>query len=301
MPAAMARAAAGNKREAAENLGAADQNGPLPKTATTPKTADMSAHPASFPADSLAAGLAAALDWWRDAGLDYDFQDDPRDWLPVEEPAGEVLEPIHPALAKPVAAPEEQKPQMGGPREDWPQSLADFTPWWMGEPSLDQGLTHERVPPRGPAHARLMVLVAHPEAEDAAAGLLLAGAQGKLLSSMLPVLGLAEDEVYVASVLPRTMPSPDWAGLLAQGIGPVLAHHIALAAPQRLLVLGQSILSLLGHEPAQKTAKLRLSVGQGQPEQLIEALASYDLGVMLEHASRKRGLWQAWLDWTARV
>jgi uracil-DNA glycosylase family 4 len=276
------------------------EKGPLPKRATIAKTAGVSAHPASFPADSLAAGLAAALDWWRDAGLDYDFQDDPRDWLPIEEAAGEVLEPIHPALAKPIATPEEQRPQMGGPRETWPQSLADFTPWWMGEPSLDQGLTHERVPPRGPAHAKLMVLVAHPEAEDAAAGRLLAGAQGKLLSSILPVLGLAEEEVYVGSVLPRAMPSPDWAGLLTQGIGPVLTHHIALAAPQRLLVLGQSILSLLGHEPAQKTAKLRLSVGQGQPEQLIEVLASYDLGVMLEYASRKRGLWQAWLDWTGR-
>ena len=42
----------------------------------------------------------------------------------------------------------------------------------------------------------------------------------------------------VASALPRHAPHPDWAALARDGLGDVLAHHVTLAAPQRLLVLG---------------------------------------------------------------
>ena len=79
-----------------------------------------------------------------------------------------------------------------------------------------------------------MVLVEEPEAEDSEA--LLSGPEGRLLDAMLAAFGLKREDAYLASVLPRHKPAPDWNVLMQQGIGQVIAHHIGLAAPERLLV-----------------------------------------------------------------
>ena len=47
---------------------------------------------------TLGESLAAALDWWREAGVDGDFADEPRNWLEKPEAAAaeasnRVLEP----------------------------------------------------------------------------------------------------------------------------------------------------------------------------------------------------------------
>ena len=36
---------------------------------------------------SLSAQIHAAFEWWADAGVDLDFDDDATDWLVTEEPA----------------------------------------------------------------------------------------------------------------------------------------------------------------------------------------------------------------------
>ena len=43
---------------------------------------------------TLGESLAAALDWWREAGVDGDFADEPRNWLArPEAPEGAVPAP----------------------------------------------------------------------------------------------------------------------------------------------------------------------------------------------------------------
>ena len=251
----------------------------------------------SFAPDSLAAGLAAALDWWRDAGVDYDYTDDPRDWLPAPPP-----EPgARPILQAPPPEPEPEKPHFGGSPENWPKTLADFAPWWLSEPLLDAGRTSDRVPPRGQANPALMILVPEPEAGDAETGRLLSARQGKLLTAMLAAMGLGEEDIYLASALPRATPAADWAGLKAAGLGAILAHHIALVAPARLLALGGNILPLLGHELPQNPAILPI-VNQhaaGQEPKDIPALAAPDPATLLDRPNSKAGLWQRWLRWTA--
>ena len=196
-----------------------------------------------MPSATLQAGdLAAALDWWRDAGVDLHYDDAPRSWLAKDEPVATAAPVQHAPPPPPEPA------RIMAKNADLPATLDLFREWWLTDPALDGAAVERRVPPRGPAHAPLMVLVTEPESQDRER--LLSGPQGMLLDAMLTALGIAPDSTYVASCLPRHMPLPDWAALQAAGLGEVVAHHVALAAPQRLLVLGNNISSLLGHDPA---------------------------------------------------
>jgi DNA polymerase len=237
--------------------------------------------------------LAAAQAWWREAGVDLAFADEPTRWLekagkPLQLPAEEAV--IGPRQTGHDAPP---PPPFGGDRAGWPRSLGEFAAWWLTEPTLDPAPAALRVPPAGPAGAALMVLVPMPEPDESAA--LLTGRQGRLLDAILQAFGFARDQVYLASILPRPMAAPDWSGLGRSGLGEVVAHHIALAAPQRLIVFGRDVSPLLGHDPAQVAqSSLRFN-----HEDLSVPLAfAPALDALLERPALKRGLWNRWLEWT---
>lgn len=241
-------------------------------------------------AGDLAAEWVGALDWWRDAGVDHDWTDAPHSWLAPPPP---VSAESPPAVAK--ASPEPDEAAIIRPdAASWPASLEQFPDWWRSDLWLDPSPAESRVVPRGPAGAALMVLVGEPEREDREQ--LLSGPQGRLLDAMLAATGTRPDAVYRASLLPRPMPHADWSALAARGLGELALHHIALAAPHRLIVFGSHILPLLGHDPAKSPATFtQINHGSG----IIPMLAVRDLAVLLERPRWKAGLWQAWLDWTA--
>lgn len=241
---------------------------------------------------SLERQLAAVHDWWREAGVDMAFEDEPRAWLAEPEGDSPALQPA--ARKKATARPaESETPAIGGPPASWPRELAGFAQWWLAEPSLDPGGTRPRVPPRGKEGAKLMIVVPMPEAQDSQE--LLSGVEGKLLASLLAALGLDIDAIYLASALPRYMAEPDWAGLDRAGLGAVLLHHLALARPERLLVLGRSILPLLGHDPAQGHATINQTAIQGTQ---VPTLAGVAPARLLENARQRAMLWRKLLDWT---
>lgn len=238
---------------------------------------------------TLAEQIAAAQAWWREAGVDFTFHDEPQGWLADEEPE-QPLTPARPAAPAPMAPP---KPRIGGDPSTWPRDLAAFRNWWLAEPSLDVGGLSPLVAPRGAANARLMLLVPMPEAGDADS--LLSGPEGRLLASLVTAMGLMPESVYLAAALPRHVPLPDWNQLGQDGLGEVLIHHIGLVAPERLMVLGTRILPLLGHDPAQAAPGLSELAIQGRQ---LPVLASYAPERLLGSARQRAGLWRSWLDWT---
>jgi len=241
------------------------------------------------PAPTLAESFAAAQQWWREAGLDYAYRDEPLGWLAEEEPAGA---PARPAAA-PAAPPKPEAPRIGGDRAGWPQDLAAFGRWWLDEPSLDQGGIRPRVAPRAVADAALLMLVPMPE--DGDDDTLLTGPQGRLLASFAQAAGLAPEAVALAAALPRHMALPDWERLAANGHGEVLLHLLGLARPKRLIVFGRGILPLLGHGPTQGTPFVSELAIQGRAMPL---LATYAPENLLRSARERQGLWQRWLEWT---
>lgn len=171
-------------------------------------------------------------------------------------------------------------------------TLAEFEAWWLAEPMLDNGQIAGRVAPHGPAEAPMLILVEQPETEDH--NRLLSGPDGRLARAILAGLGIRADQARFASVLPRTMPHPDWADLAAQGLGEVLLHHLALAAPRRILALGGNILPLLGHDPA-KSPEILLQLNQEGTQ--VPVLAARELSTLRAKPAWKAGLWRRLLDW----
>ena len=238
----------------------------------------------------LASDIAAALDWWREAGVDATFTDAPRKWLKDPEAAQAPM--AKPAI-KADAPPPAPKATLGGNRALWPQDLAAFQQWWLTEPSLDEGGLAPRVAPRGEAGAELMVVVAMPEESDR--DMLLSGRIGTLLDSFLAAAGMPSDKVYRAAVLPRHTPLADWRAVADEGIGAVLAHHVELARPKRLLAFGRNIPPLCGHDPAQGAQNLRSFNHEGGR---VSALYEVGLDRLLEKPGLRSRFWQRWLDWT---
>lgn len=233
--------------------------------------------------------IEAAFDWWSDAGLDGALADTPQSWLASDRKAA--------ARAAPVAAyvPPPAPPAMGGHARDWPQTLDAFTAWWCETEALPFPPAR-RIAPAGPAAAPLMILLPMPEADDD--GALLTGRAGRVIDGMLAALGLDRAAIYLASALPVHVPMPDWAQLRADGLGALVAHHVALAAPQRVLVFGRgSISALMGNDLPNNAAALReFNHDSGS----VPAVFANDLAALMARPALKAGLWNRLLDWTGK-
>lgn len=235
---------------------------------------------------TLATDYAAALEWWREAGVDFDYSDQPTAWLrePEVEQVAEPAPPprsvprpsVTPALDRALAR--EPGAAIGGDPERWPGDLPGFRDFWLAEPSLDPGSLAERVAPVGERGAALMMLAGQPDDGDREA--LFSGEQGALLNRILRAMGIEESEVYLATALPRCTPLPDWDDLAARGLAALTRHHIGLAKPQRLITFGRAP-EMLARESG------------------VPTLAAPQLETLARSAAHKRRFWNAWLEWSA--
>lgn len=236
--------------------------------------------------------IAAAFDWWRDAGVDCDFTDDPKCWIvDPAEAAAKAAAPTAPVFIPPkIITPEAPKVEAAA----IPGDLPAFTQWWLSEPLLDAGRVAGRVPPRGAAQAELMILVPHPEVNDGET--LLSGPQGRMLDAIVQAMGIPTGSTYIASALPRHTPHADWDAAAVSGMGVALAHHIKLVSPRRLLVFGPNILPLLSNDLPNYPADLREFNHEGAKFALLVAR---ELGALLDRPRWKAAFWQRWLEWTS--
>ena len=237
--------------------------------------------------------LAAAFAWWRDAGIDYDFADDATDWLAEPEAPKEAVKPVAKAkpAERPLEAPPPQKVDILGPNP--PSDMTAFREWWLSEPMLDTIGPRGRIASRGSANAQLMLIVVDPEQGDT--DKLLSGPQGRMVSRMLAAMQIPEENVYIASALPRHTPMADGSALAQAGFREVLQHHIKLASPQRVLAFGANILPLLAHEAAQEPASLEKINHEGFS---VPAMATEGLDSMMAMPQLKARFWRRWLEWT---
>lgn len=254
-----------------------------------------------------AAEIAAALHWWRLAGVHVDALDEASEWLDVETSRAKTGTPAA-ATAKPApepqqmqAAPTQQVPgfaleglaRVPGDPTSWPTDLGAFRRWWLEEEKFSPAGAFPRVPPRGPSGAKLMLVIGQPEEADSAA--LLSGPLGQVLAGFLRAAGIGEDEVNCASALPRHTLRPDWAEVGTAGYGALLAHHIGLVAPERVIVFGADILALFAHAPAQDSANLRSFNHDGRD---IPVMPTRDLANLHRRGGFRARFWQQWLDFT---
>ena len=168
----------------------------------------------------VAAAASAYMAWWELAGVDCATAEAPVDWLRPAMPA----QPVEPTKAPP---------------QDKPATLEAFLSWvandpaqperrWMGAPIL----------PQGKAHAPLMVLTDMPDPADITARLLLSDGAGRLFDAMLAAIELSRGDIYLTSLFLSRPPGGMVEASDLNAAADRMRTQVTLAAPRRLLVLG---------------------------------------------------------------
>ena len=218
-------------------------------------------------ADSNDAALIdSMLDWWAQAGVDTAIAETPRDWL-KPQPRVAVTAQEAAVVAEVATAPltlEAVQALRSGP----------FA-----------------VAPGGSVAAGLMFLADMPEPDDLAEGRLLGGPAGRLFDRMLAAIGRERDAVYTASIADtRTPTGRIEAGAMAALLA-TARHHVALAAPRVLVLLGDTASrAILGAPVAAMRGGLHPITIEGSA---MHAIATFHPRTLLQHPLAKA---EAWAD-----
>lgn len=222
--------------------------------------------------------LASALEWWRDAGVETLADDEPRDWL--ARPAAK-REPLPGAPDAPDAVASE-------PEFTLPDTLEAFIAWRMSDAASEADWMSPRIAPSGPANAALMILADMPEQGDSET--LMGGPTGRLFDRMLAAIGESRDSVHLASLawarpLTGQIPGESEAQLIAQAL-----HHVALVAPKKLLILGQTANRVLGTTNGSALGNGIHDINHSQGN--TEAVATYHPRFLMERPAAKAEAWK---------
>jgi len=176
-----------------------------------------------------AATADAYMAWWTLAGVDCAIGEEPVDWL-------------RPVQAAPMAA------NRGGaaPPQVMPQSLEAYRTWLAEDASQpERRWPGAVILPDGPTHAPLMVITDMPDPADMSAGRLLADRAGQLFDAMLRAIGLSRAQVHITSLFLSRPPGGMVEAADLATVATRLRTHVALASPQRLLLLGDRTIRAL--------------------------------------------------------
>ena len=165
---------------------------------------------------------ASALEWWRDAGVDVVVDDAAFKWL--EAPVAPVR----------VAATAATVPAEAG----LPDDPSAFAAWRAGDAAPEARWGGLAIAASGPASAELMIFVDCPERGDRET--LMEGDVGRLFDRMLAAIGRSRADVGLASVCNRRPTTGRVPRDVEVRLGDIARHHVALAAPKRLLAMGDA-------------------------------------------------------------
>lgn len=220
--------------------------------------------------------LAEALAWWVDAGVDAGVAEAPRDWL---------ASPVAPPPPEPVAV------ATGA----MPATIEEFVRWRIeGDDVPEARWGAPRLGTVDLGARPLMVIVDMPESGDTQA--LLEGAAGRLFDRMLAAAGLVRGDVHLA---PLAWGRPPGGAIPDEDAGRLAAmarHHVALAGPDRVLLMGQATSrALLAPGDGAGVARKGVLHHEGRE---WPAVATWPVRLLIERPAAKAAAWRDLLDVT---
>ena len=130
-----------------------------------------------------------------------------------------------------------------------------------------------------------------PEIDDQRDGALFTGAAGRLLDAMLRAVGTTRDACYVAS-LAVTRPAGGRCGDgEAAELDRLLWHHLRLAKPERLLLVGSDIVRMAAAASLPETRGRLLDINQDGGK--VEAVAVAHPAMLLARPAQKAAAWDS--------
>ena len=220
-------------------------------------------------------GALSALDWWQGAGVDTPIAEEPRNWL-AETRANIATAP---AIDTPLAP------------ATLPNTLAGFHQWIETSADMPDGSRQgRRILPAGHPASGIMVIIDMPEPADGAAGTLLCDDSGQLFDRMLAAIGRDRASIYFTSLCFERPIGGQTNPATIGRLGEIARHHIALAAPKRVLLMGQAVSrAILGTELISARGKL-LEVNHDGAK--TEAVATFAPRFLIQSPARKADAWR---------
>ena len=237
-----------------------------------------------------AAHAASALDWWHDAGVDVTVGDEGFAWLETAERLAEARQAARTAPG-PATAP-------AIPPDALPGDAPAFAAWRTGETVPEARWGGAAIAASGPAGADLLVFVDCPERDDRE--LLMEGDVGRLFDRMLAAIGRSRADTGLASVCVRRPTTGRVPRDTEARLGQIARHHVALAAPQRLLVMGDAASrAILAMNVAD--ARGRFHALNHKDGKVTQVVASHHPRFLLDRPAAKAEAWKDLLMLTGEV
>lgn len=234
-----------------------------------------------------AAYAATTLDWWQEAGVDASIDEAARNWLRPVSPPG---------AAQPAKSVTEFAPAIAAaPVTPLPDTLAAFEAWRVGPDAPEASWPGIAIGAHGKADADLMILIDQSERDDADTGILMSGAVGRLFDRMLAAIGHDRSSIYLVAVAAKRPPAGRIAPDIELRLNEIAQHHVSLAAPKMLLLLGNApSRALLGADAARLRGSLHaINAAEGKMAAIpTQAVASFHPRFLLERPSAKAEAWK---------
>lgn len=239
-------------------------------------------------------------DWWSLAGVDVLVGEAPAGWLDVPAANDAAAKPKISPIAGPEPAPlpaalqRPEAPAEAGAKGPvaLPDAWDEFQSWLASDPDVPGSQWDaRRVLPVGNAGAPLMLLTAWPEIDDQRDQALFTGPAGQLLDAMLGAVGTTRVDCYLASLAITRPPGGRIDERDAAELDRLLWHHLRLARPGRLLLIGSDIVRM--------AAKLQLADARGklldinQDGGKLEAVAVAHPAMLLARPAQKAAAWDS--------
>lgn len=245
---------------------------------------DGETHDLQAQADSL-------ISWWRDAGVDVLIDEEPRNWLAEEKPVAKLASVATPAPGIAREARSQGAPATARVAPMLPDNLPHFVDWLATDTMtfVDYPVS-QRLRPEGDPSSVPMIVTDVPERGDAVAGHLLSGEIGALFDRMIAAWKTDRSRIYLTAMAPGRPASGQIDAVSLETLGPILTHHIRLAAPKKLWLMGEAASrAVLGTNVAQATGRLHHIKYGGVT---VEAIATLHPRVLLREPKSKGRVWE---------
>jgi uracil-DNA glycosylase len=239
----------------------------------------------------LHAEAESLIGWWRDAGVDILIDEEPRNWLAEARPVARNIAPGGGRPAHEGRAPLPKSAPASAPALlVLPKTLPDFLAWLATDTStLADYPVRQRLAPEGDTASVPMVVTDVPERGDAEAGQLLTGESGALFDKMLSAWKIDRSHIYLASVAPARPAGALMDKAALDLLTPLLVHHIRLAAPKKLWLMGEAASrAVLGVNVAEARGRLHTINYDGVT---VEAIATLHPRVLVGNPKFKGQVW----------
>jgi DNA polymerase len=134
-----------------------------------------------------------------------------------------------------------------------------------------------------------MILADMPTVEDCGTGALISGESGRLFDRMLAAIGRDRQSIYLAALSCLRSPDGRLATEQAKNCATLARHHVGLAQPKAVLLLGDACSkALLGLPMTQARGRWHEIATQSGP---VKALVTISPTFLLSHPAHKKLAW----------